>query len=295
MFELREVERQRRQWQLQALSDHAGREPFRAALHKQAENVEPALLRQSTQAFDYQQIFSYFQVFRIVIPKFTRPNPTLLGCPVFGVHSKAQIRTGPRWARDEIRRLCAFPPPQEALLFSSGGWIDRPFGECRIKRAKRAPKRGRQDEHVRGDRQGRTSRNDVHLRRCSGCTRRYSPGTYSIGTSLQSNNQLLRQHGRECLLLSRWRWRWWRRRWWSSGSPYRPMLPGPERNATLYVTTVEARRVDPNLVGTWKLPLNGGPWVWEIHRDGTYSFHSEAGDGAPPPRARFLPATDIGR
>ena len=45
--------------------------------------------------------------------------------------------------------------------------------------------------------------------------------------------------------------------------------------------------VDPNLVGTWKLPLNGGPWVWEIHRDGTYSFHSEAGDGAPPTAGAF--------
>jgi hypothetical protein len=39
--------------------------------------------------------------------------------------------------------------------------------------------------------------------------------------------------------------------------------------------------VDPNTVGTWELPLKGGPWVWEIHRDGTYRFHSEARDGAP--------------
>jgi hypothetical protein len=38
--------------------------------------------------------------------------------------------------------------------------------------------------------------------------------------------------------------------------------------------------VDANTVGTWELPLKGGPWVWEIHRDGTYRFHSEAGDGA---------------
>ena len=45
--------------------------------------------------------------------------------------------------------------------------------------------------------------------------------------------------------------------------------------------------VDPNLVGTWKLPLNGGPWVWEIHSDGTYSFHSEAGDGIPPTAGTF--------
>jgi hypothetical protein len=39
--------------------------------------------------------------------------------------------------------------------------------------------------------------------------------------------------------------------------------------------------VDAHLVGTWKLPLKGGPWVWEILRDGTYKFHSEAQDGAP--------------
>jgi hypothetical protein len=45
--------------------------------------------------------------------------------------------------------------------------------------------------------------------------------------------------------------------------------------------------VDPNTVGTWDLPLKGGPWVWEIHRDGTYRFHSEAGDGAPPHAGTF--------
>jgi hypothetical protein len=39
--------------------------------------------------------------------------------------------------------------------------------------------------------------------------------------------------------------------------------------------------VDPNLVGTWVFRQSGGFWVLEIHRDGTYRFHSEAGDGAP--------------
>jgi hypothetical protein len=39
--------------------------------------------------------------------------------------------------------------------------------------------------------------------------------------------------------------------------------------------------VDPNLVGIWNLPFKNGPWVWEISDDGTYKFHSEAGDGAP--------------
>jgi hypothetical protein len=45
--------------------------------------------------------------------------------------------------------------------------------------------------------------------------------------------------------------------------------------------------VDPNTVGTWELTLKGGPWVWQIRRDGTYSFHSEAGDGAPPQAGAF--------
>jgi hypothetical protein len=39
--------------------------------------------------------------------------------------------------------------------------------------------------------------------------------------------------------------------------------------------------VDPNLVGTWLFQQGGGFWVLEIHRDGTYKFHSAAADGAP--------------
>jgi hypothetical protein len=39
--------------------------------------------------------------------------------------------------------------------------------------------------------------------------------------------------------------------------------------------------IDPYLVGTWKLPMKDGFWVWEISSGGTYKFHSEAGDGAP--------------
>ncbi len=45
--------------------------------------------------------------------------------------------------------------------------------------------------------------------------------------------------------------------------------------------------VDPNTVGTWELTFMGGPWVWQIRRDGTYSFHSEAGDGALPHAGTF--------
>jgi len=45
--------------------------------------------------------------------------------------------------------------------------------------------------------------------------------------------------------------------------------------------------VDPKTVGTWKLPFKGGPWVWQINRNGTYRFHSEAGDGVPPHEGKF--------
>ena len=46
--------------------------------------------------------------------------------------------------------------------------------------------------------------------------------------------------------------------------------------------------VDPDIVGVWELPLkSGGLWKWEILRDGTYKFHSEAGDGAPAHAGKF--------
>ena len=45
--------------------------------------------------------------------------------------------------------------------------------------------------------------------------------------------------------------------------------------------------VDPRTVGVWKLQFRGGPWVWEIDRNGTYKFHSEAGDGVPPHEGKF--------
>ena len=38
--------------------------------------------------------------------------------------------------------------------------------------------------------------------------------------------------------------------------------------------------VDPHTVGTWQISVNPGRWVWEIGRNGTYEFHSEAPDGA---------------
>jgi hypothetical protein len=45
--------------------------------------------------------------------------------------------------------------------------------------------------------------------------------------------------------------------------------------------------VDPNVIGVWELPLKGGLWVLEILRDGTYKFHSDAGDGAPSHTGKF--------
>jgi len=39
--------------------------------------------------------------------------------------------------------------------------------------------------------------------------------------------------------------------------------------------------VDPNLVGTWELPLKGGLWMLMIDSKGSYTFHSEAQDGVP--------------
>jgi hypothetical protein len=51
--------------------------------------------------------------------------------------------------------------------------------------------------------------------------------------------------------------------------------------------TPEPVGVDPMTVGTWTLQFKGGPWVWEIDRDGTYKFHSEAGDGVLPHEGKF--------
>jgi hypothetical protein len=51
--------------------------------------------------------------------------------------------------------------------------------------------------------------------------------------------------------------------------------------------TPEPIGVDPKTVGIWKLQFKGGPGVWEINRNGTYNFHSEAGDGALPHEGKF--------
>ena len=54
------------------------------------------------------------------------------------------------------------------------------------------------------------------------------------------------------------------------------------QNAMIPCNSAPAKppEVDPIVVGTWELMLQGGPWVLEIRRDGTYTFRSEARDGA---------------
>jgi hypothetical protein len=62
------------------------------------------------------------------------------------------------------------------------------------------------------------------------------------------------------------------------------------QNAMIPCTSGQAAKpvgVDPDIVGTWELPFKRGPWVLEIRRDGTYKFHSEAGDRAPPQAGKF--------
>ena len=49
----------------------------------------------------------------------------------------------------------------------------------------------------------------------------------------------------------------------------------------------QAASVDPDTVGKWQLAVNGGLWLWEIHPDGTYEFHSEAPDGVAPHAGTF--------
>jgi hypothetical protein len=59
----------------------------------------------------------------------------------------------------------------------------------------------------------------------------------------------------------------------------RPCTPGQQVS--------ETASVDPRLVGSWELPLKGGPWVMEISSHGSYKFHSEAEDGVPSHEGKF--------
>jgi hypothetical protein len=59
------------------------------------------------------------------------------------------------------------------------------------------------------------------------------------------------------------------------------------QNAMRPCTQAKAVGVDSNLIGTWVLPRQGGNWVLEIFRNGTYKFHSEAKDGVAPHAGAF--------
>ena len=54
-----------------------------------------------------------------------------------------------------------------------------------------------------------------------------------------------------------------------------------------------AAGVDPGTVGKWQLSVNGGLWIWEIHPDGTYEFHSEAADGVAPHTGTFAASDGV--
>lgn len=58
-------------------------------------------------------------------------------------------------------------------------------------------------------------------------------------------------------------------------------------NTSVQQQPSKAVGVDPNIVGTWKYPRAGGPWVLQIFRNGTYRFHSEARDGVAPQAGTF--------
>jgi hypothetical protein len=53
------------------------------------------------------------------------------------------------------------------------------------------------------------------------------------------------------------------------------------RPCTSKGSNAKPKGVDPNLTGTWEIPFKRGPWVLTIDRNGTYKFHSEAGDSVP--------------
>jgi hypothetical protein len=57
-------------------------------------------------------------------------------------------------------------------------------------------------------------------------------------------------------------------------------------------TGVQTSPVDPRMVGTWELLINPGNWIWRVAANGTYEFHSEAGDGAPTHAGTFTASQD---
>jgi len=51
--------------------------------------------------------------------------------------------------------------------------------------------------------------------------------------------------------------------------------------------------VERNVIGTWELPREGGSWFLDIRGDGTYSFRSEARDGAQPHAGTFTAVNGV--
>ena len=70
----------------------------------------------------------------------------------------------------------------------------------------------------------------------------------------------------------------------SDGSLWHCQNPLATANRPAQVSREPAKpaEMDPDVVGTWEIPLVGGPWVLEVLGNGSYSFHSEAQDGVAP-------------
>jgi hypothetical protein len=54
------------------------------------------------------------------------------------------------------------------------------------------------------------------------------------------------------------------------------------------MSALQPHGVDPNLAGTWEIPMKGGLWVLTINANGTYAFRSDAHDGAQPQAGSFV-------
>lgn len=62
---------------------------------------------------------------------------------------------------------------------------------------------------------------------------------------------------------------------------------GDDSSETTPPVAQDSIDIDPATLGTWILTVPRGRWVWVTRDDGTYEFHSEATDGAPPHSGRF--------
>ena len=62
---------------------------------------------------------------------------------------------------------------------------------------------------------------------------------------------------------------------------------GGDLSANVRPVALVSVDIDPATLGTWILTVPRGHWIWVTRDDGTYEFHSEAYDGAPPHSGRF--------